>query len=966
MIPNKRKVPSQIPLRRPTALTSPRSSPTPYRPSLPDKPLPSLPVATIVSKSPVQRRSLIDATERTLVRRSLSPQFGQADTEEWPALSPVRPLSSAGQRPEATTIKPSVGESVIEGMRHLNLGDVEEGDQQDSNVCDQETNAGREPRKNHMLQPRSSTPSSLKSPSTTSVHPASSVESVSPTDTTSKQPQSNPDPTVRQTKTSAMRMRLPGGSMDGDDLEFDQDDKRNAPNGGNHSASRIGPVRSGSRGRHTATPRGSPYLIPSESKAKLIQIRRKPVATPDTNCSRQNARSGSTDSTEELRGSQLVAVKSVKRSISGKRSASIPLPSRLIRRLPEEDSEGEVEAPKPRKPREESAQLDHDSQDADIDTEPEPKSRSTSQLNGHSLSSHPVKQQSNLFSFSEIMTTTPPAADESRFSSDSEDGSVRGYDEDGGFKIKQLRSNGKTGATLRISDDAHHLLSPDHEGDDDDDEPVPPKNRTSITDLRQAVVLKEHFRRSGDLIKAQVQLTRSITERSLARLSGVSSQDGDARSESEYSVPDNGGISDEVQPSPVELPAEPAAPNGVTSTPAHAQGQEATDEKTIDTPSSAGQGDWPLKDFKTFAAVTPTPTEASLSPWIPPPDWDVALPEGDNSMVSEDTGTPYPPAQHNTPATQPGQQVKQRQSSERMNDANGRIPTPTPSRFSGTGSKASSTDPVKRPYPARSSSKQNARQNFPVRAPSNLSPVKESPDRITGLRQPPKPYGNDLKVLPEPKYTRTFSQSIEDINQSLDAVRPTPSAAKLPAPTTSGKKAMSTLRGLFHKKSYEFRSGSRRGKRNDTGTTPKSSPLLATPTPFPKLPPSTSRGFSPLHLDGMTPARSKSVAQRKPIPAANTPVSTPAVDNATLQPPEIRLATQTALKLLDMAREERPGARQNQLVQVSTEPPNIPSIYFARYVLTVQLARQSNDRSRQRGSRRREGIGAGEAGCCAG
>jgi hypothetical protein len=46
-----------------------------------EKPLPSLPVATVVTKSPVHRRSLIDATERPL-RRSLTPDLGHEATEE--------------------------------------------------------------------------------------------------------------------------------------------------------------------------------------------------------------------------------------------------------------------------------------------------------------------------------------------------------------------------------------------------------------------------------------------------------------------------------------------------------------------------------------------------------------------------------------------------------------------------------------------------------------------------------------------------------------------------------------------------------------------------------------------------------------------------------------------------------------------------------------------------------------------
>jgi hypothetical protein len=56
---------------------------------LPDKPLPSLPIATIQGGSPIVRRSLIDASEKPL-RRSISPSPGEKALEEWPTLSPSR------------------------------------------------------------------------------------------------------------------------------------------------------------------------------------------------------------------------------------------------------------------------------------------------------------------------------------------------------------------------------------------------------------------------------------------------------------------------------------------------------------------------------------------------------------------------------------------------------------------------------------------------------------------------------------------------------------------------------------------------------------------------------------------------------------------------------------------------------------------------------------------------------------
>jgi hypothetical protein len=79
-----------------TWLSMPKSPPTIPRPqrkeSSPDKPLPSLPVATVRPRSPIVRRSLIDASEKPL-RKSLSPSPGVKANEEWPAILPSRPTS---------------------------------------------------------------------------------------------------------------------------------------------------------------------------------------------------------------------------------------------------------------------------------------------------------------------------------------------------------------------------------------------------------------------------------------------------------------------------------------------------------------------------------------------------------------------------------------------------------------------------------------------------------------------------------------------------------------------------------------------------------------------------------------------------------------------------------------------------------------------------------------------------------
>ena len=79
-----------------TWLSMPKSQltiPCPQRKeSSPDKPLPSLPVATVRPRSPIVRRSLIDASEKPL-RKSLSPSPGVKAHEGWPAILPSRPTS---------------------------------------------------------------------------------------------------------------------------------------------------------------------------------------------------------------------------------------------------------------------------------------------------------------------------------------------------------------------------------------------------------------------------------------------------------------------------------------------------------------------------------------------------------------------------------------------------------------------------------------------------------------------------------------------------------------------------------------------------------------------------------------------------------------------------------------------------------------------------------------------------------
>ena len=104
--------------------TPPKDTGTTQQPtskqSSPDKPLPSLPVATVHHRSPVVRRSLIDAKEKPL-RRSLSPSNSD-EKDEWPALQPSRTASLVEPRQRGVSAA-----TVTQAMSKLDISEDTSG-----------------------------------------------------------------------------------------------------------------------------------------------------------------------------------------------------------------------------------------------------------------------------------------------------------------------------------------------------------------------------------------------------------------------------------------------------------------------------------------------------------------------------------------------------------------------------------------------------------------------------------------------------------------------------------------------------------------------------------------------------------------------------------------------------------------------------------------------------------------------
>ena len=193
--------------------------------SSPDKPLPSLPVATVRPRSPIVRRSLIDASEKPL-RNPLSPLSGVKAHEGWPAILPSRPTS------------PNAPQTFAE-KNSGNVVDMSKEQLQDSLVKEQGEQAMKASKDNFVeakdFDPVYGDSTSLgahleeaQAPNTelvkekeqatedrqifTGVNIQNMSAIIAPIEKISYDQQRRPDRQPRQTKTSTMRARLSAGS----------------------------------------------------------------------------------------------------------------------------------------------------------------------------------------------------------------------------------------------------------------------------------------------------------------------------------------------------------------------------------------------------------------------------------------------------------------------------------------------------------------------------------------------------------------------------------------------------------------------------------------------------------------------------------------------------------------------------------------------------------------------------------
>lgn len=740
-----------------------------------DKPLPSLPVASMKFNSPV-RRSLIDCAEKPLRRSVSSAVGGLSKQEDWPVI-----------RPSQGKVMPSLGESVIERMKNLNLNDRYDGTNADQ-IANETFSHGNESKgKGRAIEPFSPVLTGTRLP-------ISSAQYSNPRDSMLASLSHHVHgPTVRQTKTSAMRLK---NSIDKRNLSPDekaqaaiQHDRPQPPVVTTLRDEHLGaPLRPDSRSRCGVTAKGSPYAIPSRSNS----IKSKPskdenrVLVVDSPLTRHP---------QTYLGS-MPTVKTSPHSISHhQRGSSIPVPSRTLRQpygrfsdssLTHQNYRSALEADEyDRKKYSPESSPVESGYAADVPG----SSASVQAMAVHELSAVTSNDQLNLREM--LSLPFPQVVEKSFFDSDTSEDSVRGYDADGGFRIHRVRNAPKGGPTLRVRDSASELLlgKDDAEADYNVSD-VKLRRKETQKNLRQGDGIRNSLRRTSGIVQRSLSLAKSATERSLSF--GKFEDDDATQKLIEESVTDGHNIvgADDGQGSSQPVPSsvyydqesfgEPSSKLMAQSV-ADQLRQALALSKVCSTPGLPQEG-WRTKDFTDFmiSAGSDSTTFQESSPSAPGPrsikyprTRAQNIPESANMIMRENFDKDAAPLRI-------GDEQRTQHSYGTTGLPHVRITGPDASTSPATDYPVRTSSRKHRPPPLFVSGKTNAKLGN--RYPAEASKVQ----------------AEDVGRLRQPRNVKTFSQSISPGSgiRAPRGLRHSPS-----------KKVLAHVRGLFKKRSAESHVG---------------------------------------------------------------------------------------------------------------------------------------------------------------
>lgn len=699
------------------------------------------------------------------------------------AATPDQPGSS---RDEASSTKPSLGESLLNGMRGLHLDDDKPSVTFASNV-----NAAKPP--NTLMRDQEVTASPRMASSGTS-RPLSSGQLPKPRDSMVKSLSRRRDaPVIRQTKTSSIRLgrslgKRTWGSTGKSKEEIGHTTFREPQDSVSPTLEHNGiHLRAQSRSRYGVTLRGSPYTVASRSQPRQRQPsgaegRTSPSRSSSGDHSNMNVTS---ESTEDL--SITMAPDQVRRK------SSIPVPARLTQQSTKVGDQHQITSTRDSTNNFPSAlEADEfDRQKYSPESSPVLPQQPLAELAGSEVpGSHATiaKDPSGELTAKEMLSSPLPE-DLSAIDTDSSCASTRGYDEHGGFRVKKIRNTTKDGPILRITDSASHILL------GDDQVSAPTDGHGSVYDESGSPDL-EISRPAGEisegmcsyLVPKPAPVAHDIEKTSLMIIKS------DDDEETRQLIPDSGWQRNTSQ----SRFSTTSSSGTIKKTPEHANHDEdeaGHDKNTENNCASAErcsndacyQSDWPGKDFAQFkqpSATFPTLTDEPSS--VLQAKEVVGI--GQHSMTASSTSRPSTIALQTTASRDISPFLYQDSNGgplDRQQYLNDYV--------SHVAASSADGEPQKKVnFPPRSSSRK------PKPPPIIVSPPECFKSRSVTIKAAERAHAVPAESLGQPKNVKTFSQSI-----SPGSANKPRAEGKLQHSPSSSKKVMSNIRGLFHKRSLD-------------------------------------------------------------------------------------------------------------------------------------------------------------------
>ncbi|KIW74589.1 hypothetical protein Z517_11359 [Fonsecaea pedrosoi CBS 271.37] len=596
-------------------------------------------------------------------------------------------------------------------------------------------------------------------------------------------------PAPRQTKTSALRLhqaktiavsvaKKPESSTH---IPSDSEGTGSASFSRSKQSFPGGPIRTNSRGRYGVTGRGSPYTIPSRSKS--IQK----LATRAGTCTeRRTFRSPATSQGLDL--AQYGATHQQPSAREMNRKSSLPLPTRLTRPSLDESIEGILRQTVPSEPFMNSMVGKHPVAD-DVPSHPVKAFAINGVNQNNDLSRATPKDKGKLMDVREVLSTTAPRDDESFVDSDGESGvSIHGYDSFGGYRVRRILNGSRMGPTLRITDSASRVLL----GQDDKNtlrkrSPKSAlKHKGSAPHIGSPRMAKDQIRRSSAIFGRSMSVVRNLADRPSNQLKHAD------QDETRNLIGEDSSVDTVVR---AELPNNNIDTEHGLLLGSHMDlsGTEGNKEAVVSqtTPTSI-QSDWPCKDFASFEPCSDHDAIAAKQK------------ENTSSSAADEliTKRPTPSSLSRPPTivlrTAPNKETapflfqdlgqEQAKQEKLVND----LAKATHDEAAIISGPQSTT-----PFPPRTSSRK------PKPPPIIVSPPERHLPAISFLPQrAPKAYAVSQDNIKKPRNVKTFSQSISPRTDSVKGRKISHVLAHSPS-SSSKKKVISNIRGLFHKRSVE-------------------------------------------------------------------------------------------------------------------------------------------------------------------